>query len=248
MQTIEIRTTQNVMIEYELATLQQRILAFVIDVFTVWVICIGIAFIIENIASSFDLEDHFSQLFIYFFLPVWGFIFYQLASEVLANGQSWGKKIIGLKVVRLDGQEAGLSDYLLRAIFHIVDTGMSLGILAAMLVSSSPKRQRLGDMTANTTVIRAKQSIRFQLDDILGLDSLSDYEPTYRNVKNLHETDVLFIKNAIARYMEFRNEAHAEAMDELVEHLQNILEIEEIPNNRMDFLKTLIKDYIVLTR
>ncbi|MCR9286574.1 MAG: RDD family protein [Bacteroidetes bacterium] len=248
MQSIEIRTTQNVTIEYELATLQQRIFAFIIDAFTVWLISVGITFIIEKIAGDILFEDHFSELFIYFFLPVWGFIFYQLASEVLANGQSWGKKIMGLKVVRLDGQEAGLSDYLLRAIFHIVDTGMSLGILAAMLVSSSPKRQRLGDMTANTTVIRMRQSVRFNLEDILNLDSLSGYEPQYPIVRNLHETDMLFIKNTIARYSEFRNEAHAEAINELVDHLQKILEIDEVPNNKIEFLKTLIKDYIVLTR
>ena len=248
MQSIEIRTTQNVTIEYELASLQQRIFAFLIDMFIVRIICLAITIIINAVAEYSFLEDHFGNLFIQVFMPLWGFIFYQLASEVLADGQSWGKKVIGLKVVRLDGKEAGLSDYLLRAIFHIVDTMLSAGILASMLVSSSPKRQRLGDMAANTTVIQMKQSTQFRLEDILKIDTLDKYEPQYPNVRMLNEQDMLFIKNSIARYMEYKNEAHADAIRELSAHLQNVLELEELPKNKIEFLKTLIRDYIVLTR
>lgn len=248
MQSIEIRTTQNVTIEYELASLQQRIFAFLIDMFIVRIICLAITIIITAVAGYSLLEDSFGNLFIQVFMPIWGFIFYQLASEVLADGQSWGKKVIGLKVVRLDGQEAGFSDYLLRAIFHITDTMLSAGILASMLVSSSPKRQRLGDMAANTTVIQMKQTTQFKLEDILKIDTLDKYEPQYPNVRVLNEQDMLFIKNSIARYMEYKNEAHADAIRELVRHLQNVLELDELPKNKIEFLKTLIRDYIVLTR
>lgn len=248
MQSIEIRTTQNVTIEYELATLQQRIFSHIIDIFIVGFIWLALTIIIGAVVGSAAQEDDFGALFLYFFLPIWGFIFYQLVSEVLANGQSLGKKAMNIKVVRLDGEEASLSDYLLRAIFHIVDTGMSLGVLAVLLVSSSGKRQRLGDMAANTTVIQMKQSVRFKLDDILKIDTLDKYEPEYPNVRILNEQDMLFIKNTIARYLEYRNPAHIKAIQELVDHLRNILEIDEVPKNKIEFLKTLIRDYIVLTR
>ncbi|MFQ5583567.1 MAG: RDD family protein [Calditrichia bacterium] len=248
MQSIEIRTTQNVTIEYDLASLRERIFAFVIDLVIVWVICMILVGIVSGLTGDILGADYFSLIFLRFFLPVWGFIFYQFASEALANGQSWGKKVMGLKVVRLDGREPGLSDYLLRAIFHIVDTGLSLGVLAALLVSSSTKKQRLGDMTANTTVIRLKQNLRFRLADILKINTLDDYEPQYPAVRNLSERDMLLIKNAIARYREFQNPAHAEVIRDMASHLTKILDLKEEPKNKIEFLKTLSRDYIVLTR
>ena len=107
---------------------------------------------------------------------------------------------MGIRVVRVDGQEPGLSDYLLRAVFHIVDSVFSSGILAAVFISSSSNNQRLGDMTANTTVIRLRHQLQFGLSDILGINSLDNYELTYPQVQQLAEEDMLLIKNMLARY------------------------------------------------
>ena len=101
--------------------------------------------------------------------PLAAFILYQLASEILANGQSWGKKALRIRVVRLDGQEPSLSDYLLRAVFYLLDAFLSFGAIGAIFVTSSVKNQRLGDMTANTTVIRTEGSMQVSLDNILNI-------------------------------------------------------------------------------
>jgi hypothetical protein len=155
---------------------------------------------------------------------------------------------MGIRVVRVDGQEPGLGDYLLRAIFLIVDVMMSIGTIAIILINSSPKRQRLGDLTANTTVVRSKKNMQFQLGDILKISSLEDYGPQFPQVKNLNESDMLLIKNAVFRYQKYRNPAHAEVIRDLVNHLKEVLDINEQPKNKVEFLKTLIRDYIVLTR
>jgi len=173
---------------------------------------------------------------------------YQLVSEVAADGQSWGKKAMGIKVVRLDGEEPSLVDYLLRAVFLIIDFLLSLGIIAALLISSTVNSQRLGDMTANTTVIRVKFNFRFRLEDILKINSLDDYEPIYPEVRQLSEQDMLLIKTVISRYQKHRNPAHKEVISDLSKHLSGILQITDVPRNKIEFLKTLIRDYIVLTR
>lgn len=247
MKTIEIRTTQNVVIEYELATLWERFLAFLIDAIIVALAFAALASLFVNAALE-DLESGMWLFSVLMALPMILFIFYQLLSEVLANGQSWGKKAMGIKVVRLDGQEPGLSDYLLRAVFHFIDTFLSITALAALFISSSAQRQRLGDMTANTSVIRIKYSLRFRLDDILKINSLQDYEPEYPEVRKLSEQDMLLIKNIISRYRKFPNEAHQEVIDDLVQKLQQELDLLEAPRDKIAFLKTLIRDYIVLTR
>jgi len=248
MRTIDIRTTQNVTIEYELAALRERVLAFFIDC-----LIVGAAYLVLFLSLMSTLEDviYESGMNVYVIstlVPIGLMIIYQLLSEILADGQSWGKKAMGIKVVRLDGQEPGLSDYLLRAIFHIVDTVFSFGIVAALLISSSNKSQRLGDMTANTAVIRIKFSLLFRLEDILKINSLADYEPTYPEVRKLSEKDMLLIKTIITRYRKHRNPAHQQVVNNLVDNLVIQLDVAERPADKINFLKTLIRDYIVLTR
>ena len=103
-------------------------------------------------------------------------------------------------------------------------------------------------MTANTTVIRIKFNLRFRLDDILKINSLDDYEPTYPEVRALSEEDMLLIKNIISRYSRYRNKAHEEALQQLLRKVMDILDIKEKPRDPIAFFKTLIRDYIVLTR
>jgi uncharacterized RDD family membrane protein YckC len=248
MQTIDIRTTQNVTIEYELASLRERMLAFSIDLL---IVVTGYFVLLSVVVSVYKgLGSSGERLWYIFYVlsPISGFLLYQFLSETLANGQSWGKKIMGIKVVRVDGLEPSLSDYFLRAVFQLVDSLFSLGIVGALLISSSPKNQRLGDRTANTTVIRTRHSTRFQLQDILKINSLENYTPQYPQVRRLTEPDMLLIKHLLARQRQYPNDAHNAVVQEAVTHISTILDLPETPKNKVEFLKTLIRDYIVLTR
>ncbi|MDX1665718.1 MAG: RDD family protein [Saprospiraceae bacterium] len=248
MKTIEIRTSQNVVIDYELASLRERVFAFFIDILIFGLLYFLLFLLGLNI---FGNELIASGLTFYLFnvlLPLSGFLAYQFFSEALAGGQSWGKRLLGIRVVRLDGREPELSDYLLRAIFHLVDTLTSSGIIAALLISSSANNQRLGDLTAHTTVVRVRQRQRFSLEDILKISTLEEYRPRYPRVAELSEEDMLIVKATLTRYRNYRNRAHRQLVERLSDRLAGLLEIEEVPRNRVDFLKTLIRDYIVLTR
>jgi len=176
------------------------------------------------------------------------FAFYSPVSEMLMDGQTLGKRIIGIKVVKLTGKEPSNNDYLIRWVFRLIDIWLSGGTIAAMLVSSSPKAQRLGDVTSNTTLIRVKFIPRFRLEDIERISSLDNYEPTYPEVKRLNEDDMLLIKSIVSRARRYNNPAHKEALNNLVSRLMSILDIPKRPRNSIEFLKTLIRDYIVLTR
>ena len=206
--TIDITTSQNVTIEYELASLRERFLAFFIDGLIIFVIMLFISVLVYSTFSDLGFEEQGNMTRILAILPLAIFIFYQFLSEVLADGQSLGKKSVGIKVVRLDGERPSITDYLLRAIFHIIDTLFSSGIVGSLLVSSTAQSQRLGDMTANTTVIRIKYRLHFLLEDILKIQTIEDYEPKYPAIKNFNEQEMLLIKNVITRYRQYPNEAH----------------------------------------
>ena len=161
MQSIEIRTTQNVSIEYELASLRDRILAFLVDALILTSIFSMIVFTLLMLLAS-AIGDSTGGVF-GSLLPFLALIGYYFFSELFMDGQTLGKKALNIKVVRIDGKQPSVSDYLLRAIFQVIDTVFSFGVLAALMISTSHKRQRLGDMTANTTVIRTRTNTEFRL-------------------------------------------------------------------------------------
>src|SRR6185295_722864 len=136
--TIEITTTQNVTIEYELADTLNRILAFVVD----FVIIIVSLFFLNLLASLFSISGPYFSWFV--ILPF--FLFYSLISEIAADGQSWGKKAMGICVVKINGTKCSAGDYVIRWAFRLVDIYFSLGSIAALLIGSTERAQRLGDI------------------------------------------------------------------------------------------------------
>lgn len=241
MHKIEINTTQNVAIQYELATLLDRFLAFILDA----VIIFGTIFLITVFTAPF-LNNEFNYIAFFILYPI--FFFYSLVFEVFNDGQSLGKKAMQIRVVKITGKEPELSDYLIRWVFRAIDIYVSFGSIAAIFISSSNKNQRLGDLIAQTTVIKVKPSMELNLEDILKISSRTDYEPMYPEVKRLKEEELLLVKNVIERARKHPNRAHELAVQETVDNLKVRLDIVSLQQNNIEFLKTLIKDFIVLTR
>jgi uncharacterized RDD family membrane protein YckC len=247
MQNIEITTTQNVTIEYELAGLRERFFALLIDQLIMVMLWIGIAVIF---LMTFSVESHFVQQIIAGF-PLWFTILYTLSCESFLDGQTLGKRTQKIKVVRVDGKHISLSDLLLRSLLLLVDYLATFGGLGALLISTTERQQRLGDMAAGTTVVKVGTQRRFDLNDILNIHTLENYTPQYPQVRQLSEEDMLFIKSVILRYQQYRNLSHEESVISLFDHLKTVLDIPmspKSPSAMIDFFKILIKDYIVLTR
>ncbi len=242
MRTIEITTTQNVTIEYELASFRDRFFAFFID-FWILNFSILLLYLFWIWIGGFETINYFLYLVM---LPI--YLFYSPASEIWMNGQSLGKKAIGIKVAKLNGKQPVISDYLIRWAFRLIDIWFSSGTIAAVLVNSTVRGQRLGDMLANTTVIKVRSSLNIEIADVLRINTRENYEPQFPQVRNLNESDMLLIKAVIERTKKYNNTAHKEALDMLVQKMREVLNITEIPKDKIAFLKTLLNDYIVLTR
>lgn len=181
-----------------------------------------------------------------FFLPI--YFFYSLALESIMDGQTIGKRAMGIKVVKLTGSEPILNDYLIRWTFRMLDIWGSLGMIASLLIGSSPKRQRLGDILANTTVIRINSSMNLRFEDINRIKSLENYEVSYPDVRQFSEQDMLLIKTTLNRFNRYPNDAHRTALNEVLKIVMEKLQIQQRPKQPIQFLKTIINDYIVLTR
>lgn len=249
MKSIEITTTQNVTIEYDLAQLRERALAWMLDVFIVLVGYFLLLQLVLPIFSQFIAADDFGWAILAWTMPFLVFFLYCILFEILRNGQTPGKMAMGIKVVRLDGKDPEWGDVVLRAMLHLVDSIFSAGIIGSLLIKTTEVGQRLGDIAAHTTVIKIQgRRFQFRLQDILSISSLENYKPQYPQVRNLSERDMIYIKSVLTRLHRYPNRAHEEIIEDLVTHLMPILGIEKRPLNRQEFLKTLLRDYIVLTR
>jgi uncharacterized RDD family membrane protein YckC len=243
MKNIEIKTTQNVVLEYELADLRDRIVAFILDA-----VCmiVGISLLSMIGFGILSLRGIAEQVYAVFLSCV--FFFYSLAFEVLNNGQSIGKMAMRIQVIKTVGGHATFSDYAARWAFRMIDIYFSLGGIASILIVSSAKAQRIGDIVANTAVVKLVPKMDLKLKDLLAIHAQESYKPQYPQARQLIEEDVLIIKRTLDRYRQFQNDAHAEAVDQLVARLKIVLDIDETPKDDLRFLQTVLQDYVVLTR
>ena len=83
--------------------------------------------------------------------------------------------------------------------------------------------------------------------DILSIKDRSKHEPTYFGVSKFTDEDMILIKNAINRVKKYPNDPHKQLIRDLASKAAEELDM-EVPERKLTFLKTLLQDYIVLTR
>ena len=245
MSELTIRTTQNVNINFKSASLGERIFAYIVDLLikTAYLITVYYVFFhLNGIDDYLNSVDFWTQMAVYilFYFPV---MFYSLAMESLLEGQTFGKRLFKVKVVKIDGYQASFGDYLIRWIFRIVDVNMSLGIIALITVIVNKKNQRFGDMTAGTALISLKNDISINHTIIEDIDS--QYVPVYAQVIKLSDNDIRIVKETFESSQKNRDFA---MMTKLRIKIEEVIGVKNQSGNDLDFIKTILKDYHVYTQ
>ncbi len=236
MSSISIQTTQNVAIEYQLASLGDRIIAYFIDLVIVIAYIFTMSLVLGLTFNQSSSEIGVAILVLMLFLPL---MFYHLLFEVFMDGRSPGKAAMKIKVVRLDGGQPELGSYLLRWIMRLIDISMFSGIVAIIAILTSEKGQRLGDMAAGTTVIKLKPNV--ELDQTIFEKVADDYEPTLPKVVQLSDDDIGTIREVLDLKLDDLDR-QAEIVQKTVLGIQKKMDVtSELPPRK--FLETVIKDY-----
>jgi uncharacterized RDD family membrane protein YckC len=174
-------------------------------------------------------------------LPV---IAYHFICEALFGGRSLGKMIARIKVTNIDGSIPSLGAYFLRWVLRLIDNLVFFGAIGALFIKFTPYHQRLGDLAAGTIVIRTNPLLRWNLNDSF-YEFADDYQPTFQNVTQLTEGQIIFITNLLT---ESRNDDVVNiSIRELDEKVKEILQIDspEIRRTMSQrvFLETIVRDY-----
>ena len=144
-----------------LADLGSRIVAGIIDYIIIGVVAIVLAILLlvptviteAFMMSRFRLglfRGMFGIVVIMWFLWLAYFTYFEGTS-----GQTIGKRVSKIKVMKENGSRCDLSSALVRNILRIVDHLPFLYLLGIILIAATEKKQRLGDMLAKTIVVKA---------------------------------------------------------------------------------------------
>jgi len=237
MSELQINTTQNVKINFTSSGVGERLLAFIIDN----VIKIGYLYLVAYLFGAFDNMDQWSQIGLNTLLsfPV---MFYTLVLESIMDGQTIGKRLLKIRVVKIDGYQATLSDYVVRWFFRIVD--VYLFGLGFFIMVFSKKTQRLGDLAAGTAVILLKD--KANISQTILEDLRQDYKPFYPTVIKLSDNDARIIKDTFVTARENRD---YKTLIKLREKIIEVAQITNVKHNRdVDFIDTILKDYNYYTQ
>jgi uncharacterized RDD family membrane protein YckC len=234
MQTIRVRTTQNVFIEYPLASVGDRILAHLIDRIILILYSTGV------VAGLLKLEVEL--WYVWLILLGFPWLLFSVLFEIFMNGQTPGKIVLKIKVVRLDGTPPSISDYLMRWIFSFVDFYILSGALAIVIIAIGGKGQRLGDVVAGTSVVKLIEHHQISTQHVF-VPVEDQYTPTFTQVINLSEKDVELIQRALEVN---RDQGNIQPVMIITDKIKTLLNIQsDMPP--VKFLYTIIKDYQTIT-
>jgi uncharacterized RDD family membrane protein YckC len=231
-----IITGQYVRIDQTPASIGARILARFIDLLLIIIYFYAVA-MIAAWSQEYDLyipEDVLITVIVIILLPVF---FYTLLWETFNQGQTPGKKLLGIRVVMKDGSVPSLGAYLLRWLMMMVDLYIFpfIGVLAILLTKN---HQRVGDLAAGAIVIKEKnyRRINVTLDEFHYLSA--DYRPSFPQAENLSLEQANLIAQTLFRY----DAQRPQRIRELGAKVREFLHINP-PIHDEALLQTVVRDF-----
>lgn len=234
---IRIETTQNIVLEYELAGVGDRLVAYLIDLLLYGAYLL-LVILLESETNVLKAVGGWAILL--YSLPI---LTYQLLCEVLMNGQSLGKRVRRIRVVSLDGRQPTLGQYLLRWIFRILDDIIGSGVVAILCIAMTERAQRVGDLLAGTTVVRSEPLAKFH--ETIHAHTEESYVPVYENAILLSDHDIALLKEVL-NLMAREPDRHGGILSKAVEKTCQVIGSEPA-EDPVGFLRTVVRDYSHLT-
>ena len=266
MSTIKVATNFNIDIEFTVPPFYRRLVAWVIDmVVLIFYVVVASNFrqwIFESLDSN---EDSAMIAWAVSMILVLPFLLYHVVMEITMNGQSIGKKIMGIKVVSENGSRPSISQFIIRWLIRTSDYMIimiiiflpyafafgpivywSIGgafalLIVDLILVNTKKQQRLGDILAHTVLIDTKQ--KGKITDTVFLEVENSYVPQFPQIMQLSDRDINSLKGIIdtARKHKDHNMAFM-ASEKIKAHLKIDTHLEP-----EEFLEVLLKDYNYLS-
>ena len=153
-----IDTPENIEFGYDIAGIGSRMLAAIVDTAAIAlaqaIILFGAGLATESLGISENLLA--AAGIIIGFIILWG---YYIAFEMLWNGQSLGKRLCRLRVVREGGRPITFTASVIRNLIRLVDFLPVLYGIGVVVMFIDGRARRLGDLAAGVVVVRERSEV-----------------------------------------------------------------------------------------
>jgi uncharacterized RDD family membrane protein YckC len=257
MSTVKLtfKSSQHVLIDFEAASVFQRIGAYILDT-----IILSVYLFIAMMSIQFDdlFTDFGTWMFMTLLLIKLPWILYQPVMEYITGGQTIGKMVVGIRVLKITGDRVGFKEVMTRWFFRGDFLWVSanffilfiplLSIIDAFICGLSIDNQRIGDSLGGTIVIKTKSTQSYSLKDVLKIQTNENFTPTYPQVIRFTDEDMIYIKNCIQQLKRNKNKELEALVVKIANESARLMNLEQTPKEPTKFLETLLNEYVVLTR
>ncbi len=159
---VTIETPEHVLFEYELAGLGSRLVAAMLDLLFIGLTLGALLAIFFLAAGGLSLGGAGADSALWMvalgvlaaFVTLWG---YPILFELFMRGQTPGKRIVGLRVIREGGYALTPAAVVVRNLMRLADWLPGAYFLGILVMILHPRYKRIGDIVAGTIVIRERR-------------------------------------------------------------------------------------------
>ncbi len=160
-----IDTPEQVQLHFPLAGLGSRFLALLLDTviqFAANIVLVIVIVLVFSAASASGATNHMSDragkwfvagIILVYFLLFWG---YFSLFEALRNGQTPGKRVLKIRVIKASGRQITFFEALARNLVRVVDSLPGMYLVGVVSILLTKENKRLGDMVADTIVVHER--------------------------------------------------------------------------------------------
>jgi len=152
---------------------------------------------------------------------------YGIVLEWWWRGQTFGKRVLGLRVMDAQGLRLDLSQIVIRNLLRTIDMLPLFYLVGGAVSVFTRNAQRLGDLAANTIVVRSPRLEQPDLDRLLGgkFNSLLEHQHLAARLRQRATPELAGIAlSALLRRDEFDPHSRVELFDDLAAYLQSVVE------------------------
>lgn len=227
-QELVLLTPEKTIVSFRIAGLGSRAAAHLVDL-VLWFLVLFILSILVSMFSVFSYLAASLAPALLMMLPILGTFLFFILFEGLWNGQTVGKKMMGIRVRKLDGTGITFGSALARNLLRPADLFPGTYFVGMLSIVTSPTSQRLGDMIAGTIVVYDK---RPEPVFRVAPHSVNEHplEAAIGDLRGMTRAEYDALRLFCDRYPELPSRAQKQFMDEVWTPIALKLGIERPPN------------------
>lgn len=225
-----IITPEGVVLDFWIAGLGSRALAFAIDFAIRGVLFAGTAIA----AAAVGFASSVAGIIILLVGMLLSLVGYPVALESLNGGRTIGQAAVGTRVVTVEGGTVRFRHSLIRALLAIIDLFICVGAIAVVCALLTRRGQRLGDLVAGTMVIRDRTADQSTTPQHFQATMDTSAMNTYGVSPQLYQTT----RDFLSRRWEMTPEARAQVATRLQDVLVPAVGVAPVPGTNPELFLT----------